>query len=715
MGKLFDLYGDPLDGSQDAGGAQPSAAGPSSPEEESSSLYMLDLGIQGALCVLRSWIFIPLCAVLIGGGGAYVVQQKVEPDYSAGASLVVDPILPRLLYLTDEYHKSSTTGFYNDWMRTLVNQLDGQAVMQRAVDYLAEWEVEWAAPQVPPEALRFHLAGRVDVAQMRETFLVNLTTTGKNAAALAPMINAVVMGAQDEFAERVNLRREEDTAQLELDHARLEDELGILNASLDDLSGVLGSAMISERDNLPYQRLLKLQEGLTKIFVERVRVEGAYQNALEAARELLENMPESEVTRGVELDQSVVDARVTFGRLQRELDEGTGHLSEEHPVRKADLARLATARERVVVIEEATRERIRAMIRAEREEEARTIVAAARREVTAAQQSEARMQQVMEAARAELAEHGRAMFEGRSLRLSADRIAGQMQHIQTRLEELRVEGNAPSRIRVESWAQEPGEPSGDKSTLLMAAAVLFGLGVGTVVALLVSLLRMRIKTRRDLERTGFQVLAEPSAAEEAAWPSELLLQLELELGERARRLVFAPVDRRVLPLAVLHVAGVLREQVTRSGRAGAPARCLVLDGCADYDEHDPSELRPWSVDGGLHLPLAQGAERLGRSLASGAFRDRLAELDQACEWTALALPALPADAAARVLGEAEFSAVLFARKKKSSVWALALAAKRIRAAGGQLAGVVLLDKHALRQPPAPPQVRPLPKERRKAS
>lgn len=481
MTRLFDLESDPLGGD----------SAPRTPRPTPAAYSAGPLGRIAVTGLRRRPRLALAVAGLVGAAGVFAVQSRMRPSYRAEGVLEVSAISPRLLYTDEEWRASSITGFYSDHVRTLTNVAKSRAVVRRAVDDLAAREVEWLPEGVPEASAVDHLRARIEINALRDTHLLAIGFTDSDSKLVAPVVESVVDAFLFERRDATEQRRLASLASLADERERLDGELASRHERLDELSDRLGSGVLDSRHNPFYERLNVLEEGMTKLFVERVQAEGALEEARGRAQELTGGLPEGELRRLVDEDVLVKDARVMHERLVREILGEIGELSPDHPEHMQATDRVETADEQLLEIEDAVATRLRERIELERDQQAAELLGAAERRAASARESEALMLAVVEEARVNLREWGRAMSEGSRLQSEVEVISASIQDIDRRSEQLLIESNAEERIHVVDAPVTPLEPAGDRRKLFSIAAVMAGIVAGAVVAIGLELLASR--------------------------------------------------------------------------------------------------------------------------------------------------------------------------------------------------------------------------------
>jgi len=487
---LFDLEGEPFESR---------TAPRSEREDEGLRVDPLQLVLSA---LRRRWFVIGLLAAVFGAAGGYVVMKRFRPIYSAEVLIEVQPTVPLVAFTDEEWRAQSLAGFYNDHMRTITQLASSRPVMKRAVASLDEAGVSWLSESVDRRSAPDHLRSRVQVNAVRESHLFTVRFDDADAGLVAPVANAVA----STLLAQIQNSREEDRAEtlesIDAERARLESDLETTYAKLDALSENLGAVMLDERHNIFYERLNTLEEGVTKVYVERVRAEGELLEARLRAEELGLAIPEGELSRLIDDDTSVKNARTLYGRLVQDEERETGQLSPDHPERQQSVSRLASAIQQVQRIEEEARERISKRLTETLSESARLLVSDAEARVAGTVASETSIRAVQEEARDDLDAYGRAMFAGERLRAMADRLLESMKALDHRRDQIVVESRAPSRLSISAPAVTPLQPSQDLRKILLGAAAFGSLAAAALLAVLFELLRGCLWSSNDVRKYG---------------------------------------------------------------------------------------------------------------------------------------------------------------------------------------------------------------------
>jgi capsular polysaccharide biosynthesis protein len=389
--------------------------------------------------VMDHWFLALTAATLTVAVGAFVVLKKFAPVYRAESVLYVRPTAPSLAYTGEEWRAESIASFYGDYVRTLEWFAVDPKVLDEAIGRLARRGVEWLPAGVERDDAAHHLRARLDISHISGSHLMKIGLTDGAPGLPSTVVNAVtevlLEKLQEENLAGTNARLETLTRE----KRRLKEDLGRNQANLDELAGSTGVAVLDESQNVFYERLVRLQDGVTDVFVERVRAEGQLQEDFARARDLRKTFPVGELERLVDQDQAVAAARLQFHGLSRQIEEETVELSESHPGRIRAGETLRAAQLRLAELERDVRERLRERIHEERSEAAHELMLGSMQRLGSAQRNEARMSSELATAELRLSEYAKTIQRSRALRAESDRLLEAIGRVDTRIEEVIVE------------------------------------------------------------------------------------------------------------------------------------------------------------------------------------------------------------------------------------------------------------------------------------
>ncbi|MEM7309049.1 MAG: hypothetical protein AAF682_20365 [Planctomycetota bacterium] len=458
---------------------------------------------QRVLLAMRNhWMLAVGVAFVISLTGAFAVHRKFRPLYRSEAILFVRPTAPSLAYTGEEWRAESIVGFYGDYVRTLKSIATEHELLSDVVVEIESAGVRWRSEHVTLGEAPAHLRARLDVRHVRDSYLLSIGFDDRDPSITAPVVNAVARALIAAQAREQRADAEGRLGTLEQERERLRSMLDSNQTQIEELSAAAGLAVLDERQNVFYERLIRLQDGVTKVYLERVQAEAALEVELARAEALRGPVPEGHVLRLLDEDTTVRDARLMFERLVREVNDETGDLAEVHPARAQGLARVKAAAASLDQLERNTLARLAHRIELESTEEADRLEREARTRVEAALRGEEQMAGVVEEAEAELEAYARSVQLGMALRSESQRLLDAIERVDGRMEELVVESKAPGRLSLRSEGVEAGKPTGDRRKLMLAMVAVFSLAVAIGAALAAEAVRAWMLRRRAADKAA---------------------------------------------------------------------------------------------------------------------------------------------------------------------------------------------------------------------
>ena len=524
-----------------------------------------------------------LAAIIFGtvaGAGGVAVMKRFAPVYAAEAVFHVAPMPPRILYTDAEWHNGATISFFEDYARTLTHVVRMRSVLADAIDRLEAAGVAWAHPHVERERWVAHLRSRLRVTDILDTHLISIRLEDEDPLVVQAVVEHVAAAFVEHVATEMEAVRLKQVRVLEAQRDDLRERLAKRQRELNAISAELGAPLLDDRRNVFYERILKLDEGMTKVFLRRVHAQGDHTKATGRASDLNATVPTGEVALAMEEDRGLRDARRTVSRETKLRDEASKRYREQHPT-MVDRENARQAAERAVDrVEEEAFKRHYERIRSTRAEVATDLIKQSNRELEAARMAEAEMQQVLKEAQEGLKRYESARIEGTKVRREADDTIDMLSRTNDRLEQLHIEASAPPRTQLRSPAVVPLAPVRDPRKVMG-----FGvLGLAALLALLGTFLAEsrwpKILTADDADRWGLSVFADVSNRTPETAGTDLALRLRRAPD---RSIAMVPATRGAARMTARgHAALAQQVQVLGASASSAePTRIVAADVGAD--------------------------------------------------------------------------------------------------------------------------------------
>ncbi len=436
--------------------------------------------------------------ILVSGPIIAAVWTQIVPKYAAKAEVRVRPIIPRLVFRTED---NGTIPFYESFVNTQVSVIRGQTVLQRVLDQPEIQKTIWY--RNPPKALMERVRGIETPAleRLRDGLVVRprprteiIDVSFEDSIAQdAKLIVDVVLGQYMKYiGEQSNETEDKLYRELTAQYNSLEGEIKLRETTCSKLSKDLGTdapqELISSRRILLDQTEARLEELRTRIALlqERIKRAASDSNGVSAAP-------------GVGRDrQSKYYEDAEWCKLDLEVKRieymiATSIQGPNHPGRKRSESEWEFAKklrqERQAQLDELWQERQKSVavgalaITPANGPGVEAGVMTPEDQLGLARQEEQRLSAALEKQKAD--------FDDLFVRAQLlEREATELQHrrelynaVRQRLDQKNIERNVPASISV-SQVYSPTRPTNDRRMVFTIMGLFAGLGLGAGVAFL---------------------------------------------------------------------------------------------------------------------------------------------------------------------------------------------------------------------------------------
>ena len=443
------------------------------------------------------------------------VWTQIIPEYQARAEVRVRPIIPRLVFRTED---NGAIPFYDSFVNTQVSLIRSRTVVQRALDRDEVQQTQWYA--APPRGFLQKLRGEPDppLERLREdlmvrprprTEIIDVSFTCTSGSEAKVIVDAVLEQYVTYVGERSNETEEKLFRQLVEQHASLLREIQEQEEVCSELRKSLGTAipeqLIAGRrvylDGLQV-RMRELRNTIALLEWQAAQVEVADNNDTATAPVIAETNPEQRYYEDEEWRQLDLDARMIQHQIASSI------YTSEHPEMQKLTKNLEFAqtllRERETQLDELWRRRLGNAAR----------MPAAGINVDDVGLEQAAMPIEYQLARAKQEEKllreesDRQQEEFKSLLDTAELLESESSAlaykrqvfaaVRDRLEQKKMERNVPGSIDILMKAFSPSKPSQDRRAVFTAMSLVFGFGVGGGFAFLRAMRNQTVHSAKDI-------------------------------------------------------------------------------------------------------------------------------------------------------------------------------------------------------------------------
>ena len=481
------------------------------------------------------------CGILVVG--VLGVLVGVKPFYSADAVIKIEPVVPKVLYGKEE---ASIMPYYDDFVRTQINQVKSYPVLSRALEIYREKGFNWQLPEESTEQAVGRLAVRLNIAQLRDTQLFALTMTSRRKEGLAEIINATVEAYLETIGDE---QMNKDASRLSFLRNRklaIEKELTGKYLVLQKISAKYAVGITDEKNIYVYlQAIVDLTQTLVKATSRRIQVESKLKELVNQMAKLTVIDITSDVDDWVEKDQAIRDNRIQLSRKLQDMRLFLAGVNENHPDRQEyeeNLKRLNEVQDSML---ERSREVGEKVLRGKLLSDQNKKILELETEYAAALKTEEKLRSELTEAEQKATDVNTQMMKASTLRTAIQRLQDSLLRIDERIDQLEVESRSPGRIALMTVARPPGQPSAGKRSKMMIMVVLVSLVSGIGYAVARDKLDDRIHSVSDIERVlGFAPTGHILEPEQEPGPIEDPYRVVLDhpysqLAEQYRTIAFA--------------------------------------------------------------------------------------------------------------------------------------------------------------------------------
>lgn len=404
--------------------------------------------------------------------------------YSTTASLIFEPNLPEILYTDNERYLHS----FEDWMRTQVHEIESNQVLQNAIISYKNEGFNWQLADESMKTAIDRLRGKVNVTQINNTQIMEISLIGPNPDGLAETVNAVV---QSYINFKHNQRIEQDKKKLGYlakEKTLYEKKLDKSYSELLKVSAKYATAVADEKNLYIYLNMfMDLKSRYNKVLLDRIEQESKLTAFLDE-QVRLENLKIASIGKNPK----------ALGNFETELKERMVGLREgtteyEKLNQMTDQIRKANISATTVFLKD----------------ELAADIFKTKTEFMSLRESEKSIRRELGKAQTEIMQLNTAILRASTKRQEIERFITIWNRINERIEQIRIELFNPGRVRILNIAQTPEFPDPSqlfkKFGLGILGMIVLGLGIGMARGYLDNKITRPadIKTVLGIAPTGF--------------------------------------------------------------------------------------------------------------------------------------------------------------------------------------------------------------------
>lgn len=452
------------------------------------------------LSLQRHWLKSIIVFSLIAGIGLPVAWKKGTASYYSEAVIQINYRYAPNLRTIQEIETRSVSE-YNRLAQQQMRTMTRFDVLKRALDSLGDKRWYWQKPDESEQRAIQRLSWSLQIKAVHDTYLITIGLWDEDPKVIPVIVNAVVesylKAAREEIFFGESLRLEN------LDNRRQEHDVRIaqLSKELESTAKKLGLMTFEEGMQNPYDRILvDMTSALSQATERRVTAEAELEALTGKHERLLKLSVDAEAQKLTASDRPLGDLRAYLYQRRAQLIQTMSGLKPTHPGRQADELEIEQINQE---IEMATKDKfaeIKSILDERRRADMRAEMAAFEAKAEEAQQIEQALQARVDERTREVENFMQVYNQGLRIKEELERQRRQLTLILDRIDEIKIEENAPGYVRLISLAEVPLRPaSGGRKKIFILFLIVAG-GAALVLPLALDFLDSRIRTPIDLHR-----------------------------------------------------------------------------------------------------------------------------------------------------------------------------------------------------------------------
>ncbi|CAM2064269.1 hypothetical protein SCOR_02800 [Sulfidibacter corallicola] len=438
--------------------------------------------------------------VLCGIAGTFLlgmaVMLKVKPSFQAEAVIEIGETQSRILVFQEEQRFASRVA-YTDYVNTQLSYIVNDETLTYAIEKMDLPNAQLTPGEKEGDTLRL-LRGMLNVAPVRDSHLVTIRAESTVQRDLDVVVNAVT----DAYLERHKAReRGQNLNRIEFLKKELDLRQRELQQTYERLAQYtrnLGTYNFAEEANPHDLNIAFLRDALNGAYINRLEAENQYEALAFSGAKERELGIDPMIRQYVQEDGSISSIRESLRELETAVREGQTVYKPDHPEYVRMVERLELARIRLENAEQTSREEAQNIYGGRMDIEQQVELAEAEASLITRRNTERELETRMESEKQLLIGTTTDFLRAAKTKVELANLEERIQVIQSRIDDLSLESNAPSRIRQNSRATSPLGPQKDKRKLLLIAVCGLSFAAGLFLAFALDFLKPNIVDPRHI-------------------------------------------------------------------------------------------------------------------------------------------------------------------------------------------------------------------------
>lgn len=442
--------------------------------------------------IMRHWL-----KILVFGGSLFVLLTPIafifsNSFYQVSGKLVVLPESESVISRTDE---RSVAAYYNQFINTQIDLIQSPKILEKSIDKLpSDIKQQYLPDNMTLSFAARLLKGDLKVEQPRGTHFIDVTLSRDNDKGMVEMVNAIMEVYIEEYQKEEEGKDFRRLSFLQNEKKNLNAEIEKKTIELKRISEQIASSVFAGSNDDASQ----FQISYEKAYRDRVEKEKKLE-AITMEAETLKRLSLDAQIEEIVIQNSVVSKLDILAQesLHKLRDSQVG-LSDDNPGKHQVEARIKDIKKYTEEQKGIIKEDTKKYLYEKRETELKEKIIHAETELNAAKMIEDELLKERDLLLKKRAEITTKELTRKQIETSLEQMKIQLNKVDSRIYELKLESKAPGKIRLERMADIQGMVSGNNLKKLIILIFMFAFGFITAGCVIFDLLDDRIRNEKDI-------------------------------------------------------------------------------------------------------------------------------------------------------------------------------------------------------------------------
>ena len=439
--------------------------------------------------------------ILVIGSFLFTISVPIvllirKPNYEVKALMRVDPIIPSLITTSED---PSIINYYQDYARTQSLRMMSFDVLKKTVEKLSPDERASLFPRgMAPDQCANILSFIIKTNPLIGTHLIEITASSPKKEGLAPLVNNFMRVFLEKVRKNSEMQDNERLSYLKSKKQALVTEVSSIENQLILLTKDINTATFSEAYNLAGKKTEELQILYIKSLGEQIAAKTQFDEKAKLNTQIKSLSLEPMVDEMVMKDASLNLTSSWTYQQQQQMRSSTDGLTKSNPDRIYIEERMKAMQQYEKKQKNELNKSAHKILYGKRDFDLNKELIIAKTDLERTKTAQEQVTEELKKNNTEAIKTSVGIHQGESLEAALKHKRELLDRVDTRIQELEVEGKAPLRLSIESAARRPDQAEGSNVKKLFL--IFFGISFGAVAGVFFAYdyLDNRIRRPKDI-------------------------------------------------------------------------------------------------------------------------------------------------------------------------------------------------------------------------